>query len=227
MADQEPEVINGMEASKKRGDYNDQEIDLYTIIHRMIVMIVYPDPGSSASSTSLLQRIKTVLSENLPLLGEGSRNSGKKLLQWTRRGSPLRALLVISVGTIALLSMTGVIVFMLFFLAATFNAIVISLLMSLAAAGGFLALFFAFLTAIYIGALSVAIVVISTAMFSATVAILVVTGWIVFFWTVWLVTKKSVGVAKHSLTLTGSAISACSSSIRSQYRYEELNKLEA
>ena len=72
--------------------------------------------------------------------------------------------------------MTGVIVFMLFFLAATFNAIVISLLMSLAAVGGFLALFFAFLTAIYIGALSVAIVVISTAMFSATVAILVVTG---------------------------------------------------
>ncbi|KAJ6368055.1 hypothetical protein OIU78_000598 [Salix suchowensis] len=91
MADQEPEVINGMEASKKRGDYNDQEIDLYTIIHRMIVMIVYPDPGSSASSTSLLQRIKTVLSENLPLLGEGSRNSGKKLLQWTRRGSPFKS----------------------------------------------------------------------------------------------------------------------------------------
>ncbi|KAJ6738497.1 VOLTAGE-DEPENDENT L-TYPE CALCIUM CHANNEL SUBUNIT [Salix koriyanagi] len=252
MADQEPEVINGMEASKKRGDYNDQEIDLYTIIHRMIVMIVYPDPGSSASSTSLLQRIKTVLSENLPLLGEGSRNSGKKLLQWTRRGSPFKSsscyifswigrisskdhspefLVILAllnlVGTIALLSMTGVIVFMLFFLAATFNAIVISLLMSLAAAGGFLALFFTILTAIYIGALSVAIVVISTAMFSATVAILVVTGWIVFFWTVWLVTKKSVGVAKHSLTLTGSAISACSSSIRSQYRYEELNKLEA
>lgn len=83
---------------------------------------------------------------------------------------------LLQVGTIALLSMTGVIVFMLFFLAATFNAIVISLLMSLAAAGGFLALFFAVLTAIYIGALSVAIVVISTAMFSATVAILVVTG---------------------------------------------------
>jgi len=65
---------------------------------------------------------------------------------------------------------------MLFFLAATFNAIVISLLMSLAAAGGFLALFFAFLTAIYIGALSVAVFVISTATISATVAVLIVTG---------------------------------------------------
>lgn len=212
MADQEPEVINGVEASKKRGDKCDQEIDLYTVIHRVIVMILYPDPGSSASSNSLLQRIKIVLSENLPLLGEGSRNSGKKLLQWTQRGSPLRALLVISVGTIALLSLTGVLVFMLFFLAATFNAIVISLLMSLAAAGGFLALFFAFLAAIYIGALSVAVFVISTATISSTVAVLIVTGWIGFFWTVWLVTKKSIGVAKHSLTVTGSAISAYSSS---------------
>lgn len=227
MAAQEPEVINGVEPSKKRGDKCDQEIDLYTVIHRVIVMILYPDPGSGASSTSLLQRIKIVLSENLPLLGEGSRNSGKKLLQWTQRGSPLRALLVISVGTIALLSLTGVLVFMLFFVAATFNAIVISLLMSLAAAGGFLALFFAFLTAIYIGALSIAVFVISTATISATVAVLIVTGWIGFFWTVWLVTKKSIGVAKHSLTVTGSTISAYSSSRHAKDRNIELNKLEA
>ena len=65
---------------------------------------------------------------------------------------------------------------MLFFLAATFNAIVISFLMSLAAAGGFLALFFACITAIYIGALSVAVVVISTATISAIIAALITTG---------------------------------------------------
>ncbi|CAK7338903.1 unnamed protein product [Dovyalis caffra] len=228
MVEEEPEVINGVgETRKKKRDRYDQEIDLYTIIHRLIFTILYPDPGSSAASTSLLQRIKIALSENLPLLKEGCTNSGKKILQWTRRGSPLRALLVISVGTIALLSLTGVFVFMLFFLAATFNAVVISLLMSLAAAGGFLALFFAFLTVIYIGALSVAIVVISTATISATIAVLVVTGWIGFFWTVWLVTRKSVGVAKHSLTMTGSAISAYSSSRNPQYRYSELNVVEA
>ncbi|CBI28637.3 unnamed protein product, partial [Vitis vinifera] len=105
-------------------------------------------------------------------------------MHWTRRGSALRALLVISVGTITLLALTGLLVFMLFFLAATFNAIVISLLMSLAAAGGFLALFFACITAIYIGALSVAVVVISTATISAIIAVLITTGWIGFFWTV-------------------------------------------
>lgn len=80
------------------------------------------------------------------------------------------------VGTITLLTLTGLLVFMLFFLAATINAIIISLLVSLAAAGGFLALFFACLTVIYIGALSVAAFVISTAAISAIVAVLVATG---------------------------------------------------
>ncbi|CAL5331947.1 unnamed protein product [Camellia sinensis] len=60
------------------------------------------------------------------------------------------------VGTIiGLLALTGLVVFMLFFLAAAVNAIIISLLVSLAAAGGFLGLFFACVTTIYIGALSV------------------------------------------------------------------------
>lgn len=70
---------------------------------------------------------------------------------------------------------------MLFFLVATINAIVISLLISLAAAGGFLAIFFACVTAIYIGALSVAAVVVSTATISAIIAALVVTGIIFLF----------------------------------------------
>lgn len=83
---------------------------------------------------------------------------------------------LLQVGTIALLALTGLTVFMLFFVAATVNAIVISLLMSLAAAGGFLALFFAFMTAIYIVALSVAIFVISTATISAIIAVLITTG---------------------------------------------------
>lgn len=80
------------------------------------------------------------------------------------------------VGTVALLALTGLLVFMLFFVAVTFNAIVISLLMSVAAAGGFFALFFACLTAIYIGALSVAVFVISATTISAIIAALIVTG---------------------------------------------------
>ncbi|XP_057492445.1 uncharacterized protein LOC130778049 [Actinidia eriantha] len=127
-------------------------------------------------------------------------------------------------GQLTLLVLTGLFIFMLFFLAATVNAIVISLLMSVGAAGGFLALFFAFMTAIYIGALSVAVFVISTATISAIIAVVITTGWIGFFWTVWLATRKSVSLVKHSLTMTGSALSAYSSA-RHARRYHETDKI--
>ncbi|KAK4262426.1 hypothetical protein QN277_027986 [Acacia crassicarpa] len=177
---------------------------LYGVLHRLITSIIFPEPDNAAP---MLNRIKISVSQNVPLIPEASRNTGRDVLLWTRRGSPLRALLVIAVGAITCVALTGLLVFALFFLAATINAIVISLLMSLAAAGGFLALFFALVTAIYIGALSVAIITISTVTFWTIVAILITTGWIGFFWTVWLVTKKSFGFAKHSLGVTGSAIS--------------------
>lgn len=214
----ESERINGVRVSvddddttkKYKGSPRDDET-LNGVIHRMITMILFPDPNSRVASFSLLQRIKISLSENGSHLRDASRNTGRNVLVWTRRGSPIRALFVISVGTITLLTLTGLLVFMLFFLAATINAIIISLLVSLAAAGGFLALFFACLTVIYIGALSVAAFVISTAAISAIVAVLVATGWIGFFCVIWLATKKSVGLAKRSLSMTGSALSAYSS----------------
>ncbi|PNY09094.1 hypothetical protein L195_g005639, partial [Trifolium pratense] len=80
------------------------------------------------------------------------------------------------VGTIALVALTGLLTFMLVLLVATINAIIVSLLISLAVAGGFLALFFAFVAAIYIGALSIAIFAIATVTFWTTVAILITTG---------------------------------------------------
>lgn len=179
---------------------------LYSVIRRLISEILFPD----TSDSPLLQRIKTSVAENGPLLPEASRNTGNNVLLWTRRGSPLRALLVISVGTITLLALTGLLVFMLFFLVATFNAVVVSLLISLAAAGGFLALFFAFVTAIYIGALAIAALVISTTAISTIIAVLIAAGWVGFFCTLWLATKKSVGLAMHSLSMTSSALSAYS-----------------
>ncbi|MQL75731.1 hypothetical protein Taro_008087 [Colocasia esculenta] len=117
-------------------------------------------------------------------------------------------------GTITLLALTGALVFMLFFLAATVNAIIISILMSLVVAGGFLAILFACLTATYIGALSVAIFVLSTITISAIIAVLVTTGWIAFFWAVWLMVKKSMDLTKQSLNMTGSALSTYSAAWR-------------
>lgn len=85
-------------------------------------------------------------------------------------------LLFLQVGTITLLTLTGVLVFLLFLAAATVNAIILSLFMSLAAAGGFLAIFFACMAGIYIGALSLAALVISLVTISAVITTLIVTG---------------------------------------------------
>ncbi|KAE8684682.1 KANADI like transcription factor, putative isoform 1 [Hibiscus syriacus] len=68
------------------------EETLQDALHRLISSIIYPE-----ASAPLLQRIKISVSENVPRLGEASRNTSRSVLQWTRRGSPLRALIVISV----------------------------------------------------------------------------------------------------------------------------------
>ncbi|KAE9594420.1 hypothetical protein Lal_00001254 [Lupinus albus] len=174
------------------------------ILNRFASAVLFPEPGNTGS---LINRFKISVVENVPLLPEASRNSARDVLLWTHRGSPLRAIFVISVGTTILVSLTGLLVFMLFFLAATISAIFVLFLMSLASMGGFLALFLSFVAAIYIGALSVAVFAISVTTFWATVAILITTGWIGFFYTVWLVTRKSFEFATHSLSMTGSAVS--------------------
>ncbi|XP_058108427.1 uncharacterized protein LOC131251608 isoform X2 [Magnolia sinica] len=191
-------------------NYNHREETLYGVFNHLFAAVFFPDP--SASSLPLIQRLRNAFSEKSPSLKEATRNSTRKLLVWTRRGSPLRALLVISVGTITLLALTGLMVFMLFFQAATVNAIVISLLMSLAAAGGFLAIFFACLTGIYIMALSVAVFVISTTTISTIIAVIIATGWIGFFSSLWLAANKGLDLTKHSLAMTRSAIFAYSTS---------------
>ncbi|KAL5811824.1 hypothetical protein ACOSQ3_026774 [Xanthoceras sorbifolium] len=217
----ESERINGDDARTTTVNTGCRDETLYVVLHRLISTILFPDHDTAAASAPLLNRVKISVSENGPRLSEASRNTARNVLVWTRRGSPFRAALVISVGTITLLTLTGLLLFMLFFLAATVNAIVISLLVSLAAAGGFLALFFACVTAIYIGALSVAAFVISTATISAIIAAMVATGWIGFFWVVWLATKKSAGLAKQSLSMTGSVLSSYSSARHARHHNEQ------
>ncbi|WVY91552.1 hypothetical protein V8G54_037066 [Vigna mungo] len=129
MAEEKP---NGGEEEAKE----ERKEKLYDVVQRLIF-----EPS----------KIKATL---VPLFPEASRNYSRHLLLCFRQASPLRRLLFISVATVTLVALSGLVAFMLFFLAATINAIFVSLLISLAVAGGFLALSFAFVTAIYIGALS-------------------------------------------------------------------------
>ncbi|XP_019177545.1 PREDICTED: uncharacterized protein LOC109172754 [Ipomoea nil] len=207
----EPEAIGDGEDSdfrKPKQTPPAPEITLRLLLNRIAGAVFFSDPDTPGP---LLHRLKVSLSENIPLLPEASQNTARNIYAWTRQGSPFRALLVASVGTIALLAVTGLLLFMVFFVLATINAIVVSLLMSLAAAGGFLAIFFACLTGIYVGALALAVFVISTTTISAILAAFIATGWIGFFFTVWLAMSKSFSLAKHMMNMTGSALSAYSS----------------
>ncbi|XP_057517230.1 uncharacterized protein LOC130798312 [Amaranthus tricolor] len=201
---------------QEQSAYADSDQSLYGVLSSLLMAIFFPDPHSDSS---FFQRTKDSCRENLPHLREASKATGVNVLRWARQGSSLRLLLVISIGTITLLTLTGVLVFLLFLAAATVNAIIISLFMSLAAAGGFLAIFFACVAGIYIGALSIAVFVISSATISAIITVLIVTGWLGFFWIVWSVVKKSAGLAKHSVSITGSALTAYTSGWHAHQRH--------
>ncbi|CAO2191494.1 unnamed protein product [Urochloa humidicola] len=168
-------------------------------------------PGAGGDEP-LLRRLKAASRDAAPRLRGASRNSARDLLEWTRRGSGLRAILVISVGTITLIALTGLLIFMFFLLVATANAVIVSILMSLAAAGGFLAIFFACVVAVYIGAVSVAVFAISATVISAVVGVMIATGWVGFFWMVWFAARKSMDLTKHSIGATTSVIQSYSAS---------------
>ncbi|CAH8271297.1 unnamed protein product [Arabidopsis lyrata] len=220
------EIVNGgTKNGYRKPDSVEKDEDLkslYSLICLTIGSILFPDSKTGDASSSFLERVRNSVAENGPKLREASERTGREILLWTRRGSSLRALLVITMGTIVLLTTMALVVFTLFFVAATANAIIISLLISLAVAGGFLALFFLCLTGVYIGALSVAAFVISTATISAVVSVLIASGWIGFFYVVWLGTRGSLRLAKQSVSVVGSAISGNTFS-RHQHQDREVN----
>lgn len=91
--------MNGHRKTEVEEDEDDSE-SLYSLLWITIGSVLFPDPktGEASSSSSLLQRIKNSFSENGPRLREASRKTSREILQWTRQGSPLRALLVITVS---------------------------------------------------------------------------------------------------------------------------------
>ncbi|KAH9554343.1 hypothetical protein CY35_08G058900 [Sphagnum magellanicum] len=111
-------------------------------------------------------------------------------------------------GLVLLIALTGFVLFTLFLLLATANAIVSELLMFASAVGTFTALFTSL--TIYVGVLTVAALAIWTTAVMCTFVVLFVTGWIAFAWVVWQVVKNSMDVVKNSLAPTGKAISSMS-----------------
>lgn len=116
MADVDAKMPNGVLAVEDAREREEvmQELSLYSIFSRLIAAVFFPDPESSVP---LLQRIKSSLSDNIPLLREASTNTGRRVLIWVRLGTPFRALLVASVSASSLAFTNLSVVFIFNFLA--------------------------------------------------------------------------------------------------------------
>lgn len=82
------EKTNGVVEEEEEENFNQEKMkttteNLYDVVHRFI-----SEPSHTAN------RIKTSLS---PFIPEASRNYTRRVLLWSRQGSPLRPLLLISV----------------------------------------------------------------------------------------------------------------------------------
>ncbi|XP_066394243.1 uncharacterized protein [Miscanthus floridulus] len=137
-----------------------------------------------------------------PRLREACENAARDLVAWTRRGGAPRSLLVVLVGSVTLVVLTGLLIVVFFVVAAATNVIAVSVVVSMVTAGGFLAVLLAFLAAIYIGALSIAVFVISVTTIATVVAITIATGWVAFFWFVWFTATECLSLATKRRTGT-------------------------
>ncbi|EER98864.1 hypothetical protein BDA96_02G204500 [Sorghum bicolor] len=164
-----------------------------------------PPPAADVAVAQPVPRWRlwaTTARAGAPWLREACENPARDLVAWTRRGGAPRSLLVVLVGSVALVVLTGLLIVVFFVVAAATNAIAVSVVVSMAAAGGFLAVLLAFLAAIYIGALSVAVFVISVTTIATAIAITIATGWVAFFWFVWFTARECLILATKRRTGT-------------------------
>lgn len=163
------------------------------------------------SSIAFFQRTRDSFRERSPQIKEAVRNTSSDIVRWMHKGGPWRAFLVTTVGIVLLLGLAGLGAFMFFFLIATLNAVVIGFLGSIASVGAFTAFFFMSLIAIYVGALIVAVLSISTVTFLCICAALTVAGWIAFFWVLWQGFKKGVDICKASCFMSVASLTTVTS----------------
>ncbi|CAL5074439.1 unnamed protein product [Urochloa decumbens] len=149
-----------------------------------------PPAAAGVGQQPIPRRLWAAARAGAPMLRRPCENAAGELVAWTRRGGAPRALLVVSVGSVALAALTGLLVVVFFVAAAATNAAVFSVLVSMTAAGGFLAVMLALLAAAYVCALSVAVFVISATTITTVIAITIATGWAAFFWVVWFAARE-------------------------------------
>ncbi|GKD93608.1 hypothetical protein Tco_1373445 [Tanacetum coccineum] len=191
--EEEEEKVLKSPTKNENNNNNNKDLTIYTVFNNLIQSFIITSEEDDDPNMKNKKKNKSLVES----FREAILNTRRDILIWTRQGaSPLRSLLVLSAGIVILLALTGMLAFMLFVIVATVNAIVISSLISLAAVGGGLAIFFFCLTVIYIAMLFVATFVTFTVTVSAIIAALFAAGWIGFIWMVWLAVSKCAHIAK-------------------------------
>ncbi|RCV11576.1 hypothetical protein SETIT_2G197000v2 [Setaria italica] len=151
------------------------------------------------------RRLWAAVRARAPRLRYACENAAGEFVAWTRQGGAPRALLVVSVGSVALPALTGLLIVVVFVAAAATNAVVFSVLVSMTAAGGFLAVLLALLAAAYACALSAAVFVISATTIATIIAVTIATGWAAFFWVLWFAARECLNLTTKRWT-TGATI---------------------
>lgn len=80
-----------------QGGLHAKEITLSAALTRLISAVLFPGPDTPGT---FQHRVKVALSEYAPLLCEASQNTARNIYAWPRRGSPFRALLLLSVSVL-------------------------------------------------------------------------------------------------------------------------------
>lgn len=76
----------------------EREETVFDLLRRFGEGVFLADAAGPQPPPPFAHRMRFAFAENVPRVQQACRNSGRRVLLWTRRGSPLRALLVISVS---------------------------------------------------------------------------------------------------------------------------------
>ncbi|KAG2643285.1 hypothetical protein PVAP13_2KG303302 [Panicum virgatum] len=162
-------------------------------------------PPAASVGQRTPRRLWAAARAGAPRLRQACDSAARDLVAWIRQGGAPRPLVVVSVGSVALAALTGLLIVVVFVAAAATNAVAFSVLVSMTAAGAFLAVLLALLAAAYVCALSVAVLVISATTVVTVIAITIASGWAAFFWVVWFGARECLNLTTKRWT-TGATI---------------------
>ncbi|KAG0595050.1 hypothetical protein M758_UG134700 [Ceratodon purpureus] len=150
----------------------------------------------TAEKQSFMEAAQGAVEPHVVRLQQVTGKVGADVVQWMQEGGLWRSLLVASVGGVTITTLVGLMGFLMAGLVATVNAVIIAFLMCASAVGAFLAMSCTALAVLYIGVLAATAFAIGTAVVVASSAVLFFTGWILFAWGVWEVTKMSLNFVR-------------------------------